>query len=80
MAGFVQTLEPPIFFAIFVAILVWTLWVCAKDARRRGKQPMLVVLLVLLSFPLGFVIWLLFRPEPLDVGPADFRLEDHRVQ
>jgi hypothetical protein len=67
---------------VMAAVFVTTVIACVRDARRRGKSPVLVTLLVLLSFPLGLVLWLLFRPEPID--PPDenepFRLEDHRVQ
>ena len=66
--------------AVFLGILGWILWVCAADARRRGKSPLLVALLVFVSFPLGLLLWLLFRPEPLNGGDKGFRLEDHRVQ
>jgi len=61
---------------VFLGILWWTLRACAIDARRRGRSPLLVILLVFVSFPLGLLLWLLFRPEPL----KSFRLEDHRVQ
>jgi hypothetical protein len=69
-----------IFLAALVGILWWILRVCAADARRRGKSPLLVTLLVFVSFPLGLLLWLLFRPEPLNSGDKSFRLEDHRVQ
>jgi hypothetical protein len=65
---------------VFLAVLVWILRICAADARRRGKSPLLVTLLIFVSFPLGLLVWLLFRPEPLDGGDSGFRLEDHRVQ
>lgn len=61
-------------------LLVCTLLVCAADARRRGKSPLFVTLLVLCSFPLGLLLWLLFRPEPVDVRDKKFRLDDYRVQ
>jgi len=65
----------------FLVALGATVRVCAEDARRRGKSPVLVTLLVILFFPLGTIIWLVFRPEPLDRGgPGKFHLEDHRVQ
>lgn len=65
---------------VFLAILGWIIRVCALDACRRGKSPFLVTLLVLVSFPLGLLLWLLFRPEPLHGGGQTFRLKDHRVQ
>jgi hypothetical protein len=67
-------------FCTILGILGWIVWVCAADARRRGKSPLLVVLLVFFSFPLGLILWLLFRPEPPDGGVKGFHLEDHRVQ
>jgi hypothetical protein len=69
-----------IFLAGFLALLAWTLRLCADDARRRGKSPLLVALLVFVSFPLGLILWLLFRPDPMDGGGTAFRLEDHRLQ
>ena len=65
---------------VFLAVLAWILRICAADARRRGKSPLLVTLLIFVSFPLGLLVWLLFRPEPLNGGNCGFRLEDHRVQ
>lgn len=65
---------------VFLSILGWILRICALDAIRRGKSPFLVTLLVLVSFPLGLLLWLLFRPEPLSGGGTSFRLKDHRVQ
>jgi hypothetical protein len=54
---------------------------CAQDAKRRGKSPVLVALVIFLFFPLDWIAWLVFRPEPLDKGGArPFRLEDYRVQ
>ncbi len=61
-------------FALVVAIRF-----IAVDARRRGKSPVLVVLLVFVSFPLGMIIWLLFRPEPVNRNGRRLRLEDQRV-
>jgi hypothetical protein len=64
-----------------MAVVIFTASACARDARRRGKNPVLVTLLVMGSFPLGLIMWLLFRPEPLaDEGRPRFRLEDHRLQ
>ncbi len=69
-----------VFWASLLGILGWTFRMCAGDARRRGKSPLLVTLLIFVSFPLGLLLWLLFRPEPLDGGGRGFHLEDHRVQ
>jgi hypothetical protein len=70
-----------ILLVVFLLIVV-TLFIRAsvRDARRRGKSPLLVCLLVLLYFPLGFITWLLFRPEPKDDPSQPFALEDYRVQ
>ena len=72
------------YFSIVCAIL-WILAffiaLCANDARRRGASPVLVVLACILFFPVGVILWLLLRPDPLDKsGPRRFRLEDHRLQ
>jgi hypothetical protein len=76
----VYTLGLLILPAAYIGMLLWTLWVCAGDARRRGKSPLLVTLLIFISFPLGLILWLLFRPEPPNGAGRGFRLEDHRVQ
>ncbi len=67
---------------IFLVTLGITVRVCSNDARRRGKSPLLVCAIVLCSFPLGLIAWLLFRPDPIDTArrQQEFRLEDHRVQ
>ena len=64
---------------VFLILLFLTLKACIADARRRGKSPLLVILAVFLCFPLGLILWLLFRPEPVD-GARQFRLSDHRFQ
>jgi hypothetical protein len=33
------------------------------DAEKRGKSGCLVAIIVLCSFPLGLILWLLIRPE-----------------
>ena len=67
---------------LFFALTVYTFAVCARDAKRRGKSPLLVCLLVFLSFPLGLIVWLIFRPPPVggNGGAGPFRLDDHRVE
>ena len=69
----------------FLGILGWIVWVCALDARRRGKSPFLVCLLVFVSFPLGLILWLLFRPEPLNERrrqelSSNFPLSDDEIR
>lgn len=47
------------FLIAWLASIVWAF----RDARRRGKSGVLVALLVaLLSWPLGLIAWLVFRP------------------
>jgi Na+/H+-dicarboxylate symporter len=64
----------------FLFLLFISIRMLATDARRRGKSSILVVLLALVSFPLGLLIWLVFRPEPLDPNRRQFQLGDHRMQ
>ena len=68
--------------SVFLVLLFLTLKACVADARRRGKSPLLVILAVVFCFPLGLILWLLFRPEPLDGRghSGQFHLGDHRVQ
>lgn len=35
------------------------------DGARRGKQPLQIALLVAIGFPLGLLLWLIFRPAPV---------------
>jgi hypothetical protein len=45
--------------AVFVYSIVWAY----NDAEKRGKSGCLVALLVfLLTWPVGLIIWLLIRP------------------
>lgn len=61
-------------------LLVVSMRMLAADARRRGKPAILVVLLALVSFPLGLLLWLVFRPEPLEPNRRQFELSNHRMQ
>jgi len=46
--------------ALYVFSIMWSF----SDAERRGKPGCLVALLVaLLSWPLGLLLWVIFRPE-----------------
>ena len=65
-------------FALFL-LFVGVIWIAA-DARMRGKPAVPVVLLSFVFFPLGLLIWIIFRPEPLHPAKPPFRLEDRRVQ
>jgi hypothetical protein len=60
--------------AFLTLLILWT----ANDAIKRGKSPLLVCFLVGLSFPLGLVAWLLFRPETATLNKRRFNLEDYR--
>lgn len=62
----------------FLGFLLLTVVWAYHDARKRGKPPLLVALLVLLgAWPLGLLLWLIFRP---DGGRPPFNLDDYRVQ
>jgi hypothetical protein len=45
---------------IIVASLVWV----GRDAKRRGRSSMRIVVLCLITWPLGFLIWRGLRPPP----------------
>jgi hypothetical protein len=44
---------------LMIANVVWGF----RDGRRRGRSGILVAMLVLWTFPMGVLLWLLFRPE-----------------
>jgi hypothetical protein len=76
-----NTLSALIIGLVLMIAVCATIRACAIDAKRRGKSPVLVTLLVILLFPFGLVAWILFRPEPPDGGGGRrFRLTDHRLQ
>lgn len=57
-----------LFAAVFVvallALYVWSVVWAYGDAVARGKSGFLVALIVaLLSWPMGWVAWLVFRPN-----------------
>jgi hypothetical protein len=60
---------------LLIANVVWGF----RDGRRRGRSGFLVAMLVLWTFPLGVLLWLLFRPgiveEPTSRGDADCELK-----
>jgi hypothetical protein len=71
-----------LFFCGLLLLMAITIRACAMDAKRRGKSPILVSFLVVFFFPLGLLLWLLFRPEPMDRDGygGKFHLSDHRLQ
>lgn len=49
---------------VYFALVVWTLIWTYRDANARGKSGCLVTLVVfLLSWPIGLLVWLIFRPD-----------------
>jgi hypothetical protein len=63
MDGFLYTvLEVIAGILLLILALIAVNWF-VKDARRRGKSPLLVILAIFL-IPGGWIAWLLFRPEP----------------
>jgi hypothetical protein len=50
-----------LFLMALVTLLAYMSW-AVRDARRRGKSPILVLNAVLFFFPFGLIAWLLFRP------------------
>ena len=57
---------------LFVVLLsfvpyVWSIVWAYRDAERRGKEGVWVAVLVaLLAWPLGLIVWLLVRPQRED--------------
>ncbi len=80
----IAVLFPKLFAILIVSLLLILLLISmrmlAADARRRGKPAILVVLLALVSFPLGLLLWLVFRPEPQEPHRRQFQLHEHRMQ
>ncbi|MEJ8800511.1 hypothetical protein [Pontibacter sp. H249] len=49
---------------IVLVIYIWSIIWSYKDAERRGKPGLLVAIIVaLLAWPLGLLVWLLVRPN-----------------
>jgi hypothetical protein len=45
-------------------VFIWSVFWSYKDANERGKSGWLVALMVfLVSWPAGLLIWLVFRPD-----------------
>jgi hypothetical protein len=77
-----SSLVDPVLILCIVAAVIATIRLCAKDAIRRGKSPWLVTLLVIVFFPLGLLVWLVFRPKIVKraTGQGKFTLNDFRAQ
>jgi len=54
---------PVLFFLVTTVIFVGSLIWAYADAERRNKSGCLVALLVFFFWPIGLLIWLIFRPD-----------------
>jgi uncharacterized membrane protein YwaF len=54
---------PVLFFLTMTIVFVGSLIWAYADAERRNKSGCLVALLVFLFWPIGLLIWLIFRPD-----------------
>jgi hypothetical protein len=52
-----------IFGLLLIAILLGSVIWAMNDADKRGKPAWLVGILVLFTWPIGLIIWLIFRPD-----------------
>lgn len=58
---------------IYVAVLIGSLVWLYSDAEARGKSGcLLVILILLIAWPLGIVIWLIARPPLTAKPPTDW--------
>ncbi|MBR0571570.1 hypothetical protein KB205_13120 [Microvirga sp. STS03] len=54
---------------VLLVLYCWSVVWAYKDANRRGKPGWMVAILVaLMSWPLGLVLWLLFRPNTTNLS------------
>ena len=49
---------------VLAALVVISLAWVGCDARRRGRSALRIMLLCLITWPLGFVVWRGVRPPP----------------
>ena len=61
-----------VLFAVFATLMIWSLVWVAQDAEARNRPAWLLVLLMLVTWPLGLLVWLVARP-PLHGVPPPFR-------
>ena len=62
-------LEDYVRIALDLVLLVFAIWTCIwayKDSQREGKPGWLVVVLIMLSSPIGLFLWLVVRSEKLE--------------
>lgn len=60
MSGALEILTAVLVFVVYAGSLAWLF----ADAENRGKSGCLVVLVAMFLFwPIGLVVWLVFRPE-----------------
>jgi hypothetical protein len=60
IAGTIGALFSLIYAIVWIASIIWAY----MDARNRDKSGCLVALLVIiLPWPIGLIVWLLLRPE-----------------
>ena len=71
-----------LYFTPLIAATIFWVWSSAwafHDARRRGKPPLLVAILILIcAWPLSLLVWIALRPDVISRRP--FNLDDYRVQ
>ena len=60
---------PLAFFVLLIVGIVWT-W---EDAEKRGKSPLLVCVFVYVTFPVGLLAWIIFRPGELPSEPFNLQ-------
>jgi hypothetical protein len=63
----------------FCVVVIFGVRAAMRDARRRGKSPVLVAIACVFFFPWGLVAWLIFRPDPIQTRNR-FNLQDFRAQ
>src|SRR5262245_59714795 len=63
--------------AVVVPLFTWSLVWLYRDAERRGQSGLLVALLVhLLCWPGGLLVWLFIRPQRRDsIARSGWRIE-----
>ncbi|WOO40045.1 hypothetical protein [Rubellicoccus peritrichatus] len=64
-----------VLFCVYIYSIIWSY----SDAQERGKPGIAVALLVaLLSWPLGLLAWIIFRPEQASSSAFNSRFYNSR--